>query len=266
MSVDYFNKKAISASGINTFLNKSPYHYWKSSPFNPNAEPFEPTPQMEFGTLCHLLLLENEKFAEQYAIIPDADKRTKEGKEAYAEFEERLGNRKAVKREIYTKALNMIEALKSHKSAFKLLKTGFAEQEVFWKDEETGLDCKSKLDYAREGLIVDYKTSSDASPEGFAKALANFGYHRQDGIYREAYKAKFGKEAIGMLFIVQDANDPDCIGIYNVDESSRLIAEEEVRYAKKEIKQRLENNNWEFTDYKAQTVMLPSWYQSKAGI
>ncbi len=259
----YHNIPAISASGINTFLNDSPLHYWKHSPFNPNKKDFEPTASMEFGTLCHLLLLENEKFSSKYAIEPECDRRTKEGKEIYSKFFDEAEGKKRIKGETFTKALNMIEALKAHPAVFQLLKTGFAETEIFWKDKETGLDCKSKLDYARDGLVVDYKTTQDASKEGFQRSLVNFGYHRQDMFYRRAYKEKYNKDPIGMLFIVQDVNEPEAIGIYNVDENARMIAEQEINYAMKQIKERLETNNWSFTERKAQTVNLPAWYNIK---
>lgn len=260
--IDYFNIKALSASQVNTYLNKSPYHFWKQTPYNEKAEAFEPTASMKFGTLCHLLLLEGDKFQDKYAVAPKCDRRTKEGKAVWDAFQQGATGKEVVTEDDFLKAQNMMEALKGHQSALKLVSKGYSESEVYF--DLFGANYKAKLDYARDGLIIDYKTSQDASPEGFMRSVAQFGYHRQDFIYRQAYKSKYGKDAVGMIFIVQDVNEPEAIGIYNLDEVTREIAEAEVLTATKQIKERLASGEWEFTSKLVQSISLPGWYQSKA--
>lgn len=262
--IDYFNIKALSASQVNTYLNKSPYHFWKQTPYNEKAESFEPTASMKFGTLCHLLLLENDKFQDKYSVAPKCDRRTKEGKAIWDAFIAESAGKEVVSEDDFIKATNMMEALKGHQSALKLVSKGYSESEVYF--DLFDMPYKAKLDYARDGLIIDYKTTQDASPEGFMRSVAQYGYHRQDYIYRQAYKAKNGKDAVGMIFIVQDVNEPEAIGIYNLDDITRETAEAEVRTATAQIKDRLAKGEWEFTSKLVQSISLPNWYQSKAAI
>lgn len=252
----YFNIPALSSSGINTFLNKSPKHFWATSPFNPKKVEIEKTDDMVFGSLCHLLLLENEKFQETYAIAPNVDKRTKEGKATLETFKPE--GKEIITQEMFDHALHCVNALKSDNAAFKLLKNGFAEELVTW--EEDGLACKAKLDYCRNGLVIDYKTTSSASEDEFRASLVKYGYHRQDYWYRKAYKVKFGKDPVGMCFIVQDKNLPEAINIYTISDNLKAIAEQEVGFALGEIKKGL-THNFE----KIQVIDMPVWYKPKGG-
>lgn len=263
MTQNYFDIPALSSSGINLYINKGAEYYWASSPFNENRKPQETTPSMIFGSLCHLLLLENEKFTQVYAIAPECDRRTKEGKETFAAFQTESVGKIVITNNQFQEALTLINALKSNDSVIKLLKSGFSEEEITWVEDN--ISCKAKLDYCRNGLIVDYKTSQDASKDGFAKSIANYGYHRQDIWYRKAYKAKYGKDALGCVFIVQDVSMPDIINIYSISEQARYYAEQEINQAVKEIKDRLITKNWKSNSGKIQDIDLPIWYKQKGG-
>ena len=50
--------------------------------------PEEPTPALLFGQMVHKLVLEPDTFDEEFIVAPEVDKRTKEGKAAWAQFEE----------------------------------------------------------------------------------------------------------------------------------------------------------------------------------
>ena len=63
---------------------------------------------------------------------------------------------------------------------------------------------------------------------------------------------------------MQDVNEPEAIGIYNLDDMTRETAEAEVTTATRQIKERLASNQWEFTSKLVQSISLPNWYQSKA--
>lgn len=260
---NYFDIPALSASGLNTYINKGAEYYWASSPFNEGRKPQETTASMAFGSLCHLLLLEADKLLDVYAVLPECDRRTKEGKETYAIFLETAGNKIVITQAQLTEALNLVNALKQNDSVTKLLKSGFAEEEITWVEDN--ISCKAKLDYCRNGLIVDYKTSQDASRDGFAKSIATYGYHRQDVWYRRAYKAKYGKDALGCIFIVQDVNMPEIINIYSISEQARYYAEQEINFAVKEISERLITKNWKTSSGKIEAIDLPIWYKQKGG-
>ena len=48
--------------------------------------PEEPTPALVFGQLFHAMALTPETVLEQFAVMPNVDRRTKAGKDEFAEF------------------------------------------------------------------------------------------------------------------------------------------------------------------------------------
>ena len=66
-----------------TSIAKCPFT-WKNRTFNNSPALFE-------GRVMHTVFLEHYKFAEEFAIEPPVDRRTKVGKAEYAEWLEELG-------------------------------------------------------------------------------------------------------------------------------------------------------------------------------
>lgn len=62
----------------------------------------------------------------------------------------------------------------------KLLSKVEYQQSLVWKDD-TGIMCKTRPDFslAKKNVIVNLKTTLDASPEGFARQCANLDYPLQ---------------------------------------------------------------------------------------
>ena len=71
-------------------------------------------------------------------------------------------------------ALAMAGAVRSHQAAAELLRAGKAEQSFWWDDSDTGLRCKCRPDWLNGATAVDLKTTTDASPAGFAKRRIYF--------------------------------------------------------------------------------------------
>jgi hypothetical protein len=73
--------------------------------------------------------------------------------------------------------------------------------------------CKCRPDWlsADGATIVDLKTCIDASPAGFAKAVANFGYQIQAAHYLAGTMAK------RFIFVAVEKTAPYAIGVYELD-------------------------------------------------
>jgi hypothetical protein len=78
----YHADQSIGHSGIVKML-KSPAHLREALIIR-----MPPTPAMAFGTAVHTHVLEQDRFAEEFAVAEKFDRRTKEGKEAAARFEQ----------------------------------------------------------------------------------------------------------------------------------------------------------------------------------
>lgn len=181
---DYFKRKGISKSLLSRM--DCPEKAFT---------PYKSTPAMLEGSAVHCAILEPNEFESRYVVEPTINKRTNVGKEEYAAFVEANKNKTVITQDLVDMALIMQDAVMSHVSASRLLSGGKAEQAYFWTDERTQAECKCKADYVQGNVIVDLKTTNDASPGGFSRAVANFKYHWQDAWYTR------GTKADGFIFV-----------------------------------------------------------------
>lgn len=185
--------------------------------------PPESTPALVFGSACHKMVLEPATFGDEYAVAPNVDGRTKEGKEIKARFAEENAGKTIVSAEDAALMKDMEEAIERCSLANDLLRgNGETETAFFWTDDETGEKCKVKLDRLITGLdgrlyVVDYKTASSADTDAFNRSMMKYGYTLQAAMYTEAvmingklpYRPEF-------IFVVQEKKAPYAINIIQV--------------------------------------------------
>jgi exodeoxyribonuclease VIII len=126
------------------------------------------------------------------AILRENGQPVRLWKDVKAEWLANNGHRTVLEPEEWDQLHRMRDAVMAHPAARALLTAvpGRAEQSVYWVDEETGELCRCRPDFWREdGLIVDVKTTEDASPAGFAKSVANWRYHVQHPYYVDGVNA-----------------------------------------------------------------------------
>ncbi len=152
------------------------------------------TPALEFGEAAHTAILEPERFLTDYIVGIKVDRRTKVGKAAWADFEAEAGTRTLLNEEDCTRLMGMREAVMANDTCRELLeplaeKTDKTELTFIWTDGPTGLLCKGRADrLTRHGdwsVIVDLKSTKDASAASFNRAVVNYGYHTQAAFYEE---------------------------------------------------------------------------------
>lgn len=190
-----------------------------------SEHPMEQTPAMAFGSACHKYILEPESFCDEYAVAPNIDKRTKEGKELWARFTEENQGKTIITSDDYATMQEMAAALAKCPLGVKLLVTGKGENETpfFWTDPETGEKCKVKLDrlvtWKRRKYVVDYKTSQCAETYRFNSDMWKLGYYMQAAMYTEGVmRAKKMKKRPGFLFVVQEKKPPYSVNVIEVSE------------------------------------------------
>lgn len=209
-NADYHAHPAVSKSHLDK-VAKSPAHYFEAY-LNPDRVIPEPTPAMVLGTALHTAVLEPALWGEQFAVAPEGiDRRTKAGKEAWAEFEAGSQGKTLLKAEDADQVRRMAKAVHDHPaSRFLLNLEGKREASYFWTDQDTGIECKCRPDWHSldRRLIVDVKTTEDASPRGFAKSVANFRYHVQAHWYLR------GLEAEQFLFVCVEKSAPYLVAVY----------------------------------------------------
>ena len=211
------------------------------------------TPSMQLGSVTHAAILEPDRFQSEFVCAPILDKRTKSGKEKFAQFEEENKGRIVVPPDMFSKAESMRDAVYANSAAKKLLVHGQPEQSVFWNDGEFDVECKARGDWVRENIIVDLKTATDASKQSFSKSIANYRYHVQAAHY------EVGFDIDKFVFIVVESEPPHGVAIYAVD-SNMLLRGSEAR--KRNLDSYCEckaADVWPGYPEKVQSIELPSW-------
>lgn len=192
-------------------VSKSPAHYQAAK-----ENPTEVTAAMQFGTAAHAWILEPKSAPDQVIVAPKVDRRTKAGKEAYAQFEMMAGKRVVVSDEDARHLSKMSAAVGSHKLAGRLINDA-REIEVScqWKDERTGTLCRCRPDAISGNFIIDLKTTYDASRHAFASTLYKYRYHVQAAYYLDGCReAGLVEQDAQFLFIAVERKPPYGVAIY----------------------------------------------------
>jgi len=138
---DYHSSKGISRSQL-MLLNQSPYHFWYKI-FSGKYVKENATPAMNIGQIFHVLLLEPDKFDSEFVVMPQLDRRTKNGKEEYKQFILGSSGRTVITTNI--KALSKWSTkLTNTKSSTRLLKTQSLSN--LFIGQTLRLDCSSNHD------------------------------------------------------------------------------------------------------------------------
>jgi exodeoxyribonuclease VIII len=246
-NADYHADPAISASQLKTVM-QSPYHFW-SRYLDPDRVAMVPTAAMRFGSLAHCAVLEPDELSKRYQLAPD--RRTKEGKAAVVEMA--AAGIEAVSEADMVLAVNMAIAVHGHPTAGALLQSGQAEQSFWWDDIPTGLRCKCRPDWFDGTTIVDLKTCQDASPTGFAKAVANFGYSIQAAHYLA------GTLATRFIFVAVEKTAPYAIGVYQLNTEALIHGSIARHNALQRIQDARAINEWPGYTDGIHTLQLPGW-------
>lgn len=221
------------------------------------------TDAMKFGTLVHTAVLEPDSLTLEYAIAPKVDRRTKGGKQEWEDFNLVHGDKIVVKQEDYDRAMAMREAVMSHPAAKALIeKISMTEVTATWDHEGTA--CKARLDgyIAPRGkakpVIVDLKTAMDASPEGFARAVAKFNYHFQQAFYVDAVKAVKKRHA-NFIFIAVEKEPPYAVGVYTLADGAEEVGRKMYMEVLTKWKDSVQSNTAAGYGDSIQEINLPDW-------
>lgn len=138
------------------------------------------------------------------------------------------------------------------------------EPSAYWRDPETGVLCRARPDLYRADLkiILDVKSTIDASPKGFAKSIVNYGYHGQEAHYSDGMR-HIGLEVEAFVFLAFEKESPYAKAIYElppsiVEEGRQIIRESLNTYAQCE-----RSGIWPAYAEGVQELTFPRWAYTK---
>lgn len=261
---DYHAADGISKSGLD-LIAQSPLHYWARY-LDPKRKPHEPTPAMVTGTAIHTAVLEPARFAAEFRVEPAVNKRTNAGKEEYEAFVadcEANGFTPISVKDLEV-CNNISEVVRSHYTAQQLLSEGEAEVSMFWDDPVTGVLCKCRPDWiTKGGIVVDLKSTGDASPSGFAKSAYNFRYWVQAAWYLDGIEQATGKRPEAFVFVAFEKEPPYACGFYYATEEMIEAGRSEYRRLLDQYADSLKHQNWRGYSTTLEPLLMPAWYQKQ---
>lgn len=253
---DYHAAPGISKSGLD-LISKCPALY-KARYLD--GIKTEPTPAMILGSATHTITLEPEKFNEEFAVAPEINRRTKAGKAEWAQFQADNAGREIIKADDYETISRMADAVRNHGRAADILSYGQAESSLFYEDNITGELLKVRPDYLIEDLVVDLKTTQDASPEGFAKSCFNFRYHVQAAYYLAVARAVTGVHLTNFVFIAVEKKEPYQVAVYYLDNGALELGAEQYRSDLMRYSDCRKAGEWPgYNNNKITELSLPGW-------
>ncbi|WP_291996498.1 PD-(D/E)XK nuclease-like domain-containing protein [Candidatus Accumulibacter sp. ACC012] len=185
----YHADQSIGHSGIIKLL-KSPAHLREAL-----DHPSPPTPAMAFGTAVHTHVLEPDRFFEEFAVVEKFDRRTKEGKEAAARFEQENQGKTLITSDDLANLTRLRAAVHAHEGSGPPLLEGRSRVVGVLDRLAHRISCRCRPDWFNGTAVADLKSCVDASSRGFSRAIANLGYDIQAAFYVDGMKAVTGTGA-----------------------------------------------------------------------
>lgn len=240
--------------------------------FRRNYDPeFERGPEQRhfaIGRAVHCMVLEPDEFGKQFYLLPEElEGRSKAAIEAREELEAANAGKTMIKQSEIPELRAMAAAALCAPRVGLLLARGEFEVTIVWRDEQSQLLCKARPDYLIEpceefpnGLILDLKTTADASPFGFRKSCGNYEYPMQIAHYGAGVSAAFGTDAPVSMFLAVEKDDPYLSVAYVC--SQQFVERGEARRSQLMAALSVCIDTGEWPGYASDLVMLdaPAWY------
>ena len=251
-----------AADGINVSSLKemaiSPRHYLSAL----EETPEEPTEAQVIGTITHSAVLEDDFSG--FVVRPvGLDARTKDGKEWIA-----AQRNPTIKQNIATNIAGMVNAVKNHAMATKILFGNRKNEVCCWKiHPSTGLLLKGRADCVmtdakNQTVIADLKTCQrgDARESEFSKQIFQWGYDLQAAFYMDLFEASF------FCFVCVEKESPFAVQCFNLSAEALAIGRRKYEGYLAKVRQCKESGVWDAYGDDLKTISLPDWVVRKENL
>ena len=214
-----------------------------------------PTAEMIKGTHVHDILHDGAALT-----VPPKQVLSKSGSRAGNAYREWLedvrDSSRVVGQNDYDQIMGMVASVRSHTQASEIYQESILEMSGYLDSKDFGL-VKIRPDCKRGRMMADLKTSVDASPSGFQKAIANFDYHASAAFYMDIGAILDGSDYTEWHWIVVEKKKPYLVAVYQPDEDMLEAGREKYLRGLEWIKEGRKTGEW--PGYESQTLSLPRW-------
>ena len=266
----YHANDAISHSKLELFRRR-PISYYRRFIAKTVARP-EATEAFRIGSAAHCAVLEPDTFYARYAMRPEGiDRRTKDGKAAFAQFESENAGKVVIGSDELGDVREMAAAVAHHPLASQLLAAG--KPELTWRVSPAGsLALQCRTDWFNPAgcelsgwrpYVADLKTveslDSDAF-RNFERACFSFGYHRQAGFYLPLITEITGAPVFDFFFVAVEKVEPFGVAVYRLSDAAIARGQDETITDLVRLQSCLASNTWPNLDPALREIGLPKWY------
>lgn len=253
---------AVNQSALKVLIERTPAHFKYA---RENPEP--PTDALRFGQILHLACFEPSRFAAEVVERPKIDRRTNAGKAEAAAWEAANEGRLWLEADEYALLTAMQRAVMDHPDAATLIgKPGMREPTVVWRDEETGVQCKARLDLliADNRGIVDVKSVRDARDHMLTAANRTYGYDVQAAFYVDGVMAAGGCPEMPFVLIYIDKEwapkiGPDAVVCRQMDQAALALGRKLYREALATYAECVKSGRWSGFTRGITDISVPTW-------
>lgn len=220
---------SLSSSGAKKILSQSPFHFWFDSPLNPDRPAEEDKPHLNIGKAAHDLILLEDRWPDHYHVTPEGFSRAASKKFAsdIAAADEAAAEGLVILRHDDAETVKAVaQAIRDNPHAVAALSNGVTEETLVWQDQLTGVWLRARPDFRPNSItdgrdirvVADLKFMAPTfcSPQGFARAIDNFGYHQSAAFYFDGIKAVYGVEPTHWLHVVVEKDAPHTVSLYDL--------------------------------------------------
>ena len=205
----------LSSSDMKVLYRKSGAHL-EVKKYQPNHE----TPLMAIGTAFHAFMLEPDEFDKDYVIIPEFEptevdkktgeikpktsgwKRTNDYKDQVTAFQKKHAGLKILTEEEYSQLLSMRASMAKSIMFKEYFQDAPGYNEATYVDGRFKVRCDRICEVDGKTVIIDIKTTDDATPEAFKKKMLQMDYDLSAVMYLDIAKAD------EFIWVVQEREAP----------------------------------------------------------
>lgn len=254
----YHENPALGSSMVKTLIEESPKHF-KAKYIDKIVERKE-TKSLKFGSAIHLAILEPMEFAKRFAVEPDLRRNTNAYKDWLAA---QSPDAVVISGDDMLNLNGMINAIKEHKDASKMLERGIPERSIY--QARDGINIKARPDFLHEnGDVIDFKSTIDCAFGEFRNQAYRLNYHVSAAMYLDVVELEFGKLTDrNFWFIAQEKIAPWDVSVFRANEI--FMGRGDVQYKKGLwlYKTCLETGVWPGKQSAAEDLDCPPWSENE---
>lgn len=262
---------SLSSSIASLLLRESPRKAWHSHPRLNDGFREEQDAKFDLGTTAHAVLLEDgagvevidpELYPAKNGNIPDGWTNTNI---RAARDAARAAGKTPLLKNHYENVQRMTDAAREFLAKSEISECWFdAESEVTGVCQDKGVWLRARFDRITKSrrVIMDYKSTTDASPAGFSRQLIRMGYHLQDAFYRRVARI-LGAPKPEFVFVAQSVEAPHECSLHACHSGLQEIADAEIERAIGIWRDCMRDKTWPTYDGRIHWTVPTTWQMNE---